>query len=235
MKVLLAFAFLILTGCSHVAARLSADDCGGVPSRHVPGATFETWELNFISAHLRELGEPVLRAPGDETFRFTIAPHNYNPVSIRVVQRADSFVLYTARHTGAGGWCPEDFPRSERQRWRRQRTLTAAEAQLVATAINYFNISPRPPEEVEAAAPGEIIIKLHATQYLLESRGHSAYQFVFRQAGDPTVEEGSFRHLCAVLLGVANLRLERPGAYCAQEAVAQPSNEADRPPLTGSQ
>lgn len=222
MRIVVAIGLLLMTGCSHMAARLVAEDCGSVPSRHLPGATFDTWEFNFISAHLRELGEPVLRARGDDTFRFTVAPHNHNPVSVRVVRGTRSSVVYTARHAGAGGWCPEDFPRSERERWRRHRTLTAAEVQLVAEAVNDFNIAPRPAEEVEVATPGVVIIKLHATQYLLESRDRTTYKFVFRQAGDPTVEESSFRYLCVVLLGISELQLERPGAYCAQDAAAQP-------------
>jgi hypothetical protein len=204
-------ASLCWFGCHASVAPTRGEDCLGVPSSHLPGATAKTPELNQISAHLRELDEPVLQSGSERAVRLTIAPHDHPPIAIRFTWDDEGVIAHTARYDGAGGWCPADFPERERRfpLEKQAHLLSLGERHSFEVALAEFAPKGRPTAEADRS-----VAHPHVTEYLLELSGGGVYEYLVREAGSQTVREPSFERLCNTLVTISRVDADPYEAYC---------------------
>jgi hypothetical protein len=221
MRAVAASILVIAMGCARQIAQLADLDCDQVPGKHVRGTTFETSDANLVSAHLEELGQPVLhRWPSiRRIIRFTTVPTFGEVLVVSIYPNQGKSAVRIAWHEGYGDGCP-DARVGEAIR-ELQRSAPQAIVQTIEQRVSMFGF----PGSVEGASPvlrsadGALleVICLHPTTYFLELREGWSYSYFLASDCDPRVEDPAFQAIARLVYEFIPEPLKTRSRYWSEE------------------
>jgi hypothetical protein len=224
----LAVALLLsaLTGCTRTLAFILVRDlrCFEAPGEYVPGTSLESGGANFISAHLRELGEPVLwetaLAPRT-TIRLTAAPPRGKPIAVRFEYFSkDKIRVHAARSNLLAGACPPSLRPLDR--WFQDEDAEAdlsleQWSDLIRLLLaSEFDMQPLLEPIARIDDQEVLVVRTDGGSYFLEQREREGYRGVLRPSASPFIESAAFRNLCNRMLELSPLPEDPSDPVCPE-------------------